>query len=136
MKYLLDTNIISELRKKSPDVQVIKWMENIDPAVLYLSCITVGELKMGALKKAKTDQVAGKLLSKWIDELVSRYEEQIVLVDLATCNKWAELLAIDSTNAIDSLLLAQAATRNMVLVTRNIKHFKIFDIECLNPFEG
>lgn len=136
MKYLLDTNIISELRKKSPDTRVVKWMEDIDPSVLYLSCITIGELKTGALKKAKTDPVAGKALLEWIDELVNRYEEQIVFIDLETCNKWAEFLAVDSTNAIDSLLLAQAVTRNTVLVTRNTKHFKMFEVKCLNPFEG
>ena len=57
-----------------------------------------------------------------------------VKIDLKICQKWAELLTIDSTNAIDSLLLAQAITNNMVLVTRNIKHFKMFGAKCLNPF--
>ncbi|WP_375326477.1 hypothetical protein [Candidatus Tisiphia endosymbiont of Nemotelus uliginosus] len=57
MKYLLDTNVISELRRKVPNIQVIEWLEKIDPNQLYLSCITIGEIKMGALKKAKKDQV-------------------------------------------------------------------------------
>jgi toxin FitB len=134
MKYLLDTNIVSELRKKLPDAKVVKWMEDISSDQAYLSCITIGELKVGALKKAKKDPVAGESLFKWIAELIKSYEEQIVLIDLETCEKWAEFLSIDSTNAIDSLLLAQAVTKNMVLVTRNTKHFKMFSAKCLNPF--
>ena len=67
------------------------------------------------------------MLTKLIDELISSYEELIVLIDLEICKKWAELLTIDS------LLLAQALT-SMVLVTNNIKHFKMFGTKCPNPF--
>jgi predicted nucleic acid-binding protein len=92
-----------------------------------LSCIAIGDLRSEALKKAKQDKIAGKLLIKWIDELINSYEDQIVLIDLEICKKWAELLTIDS------LLLAQAFTNNMVLVTNNIKHFKMFGAKYLNP---
>ena len=135
MKYLLDTNIISELKKKTPDQNVVNWFEGIDTDELYLSCITIGELKSGALKKAKTDVKTGKLLIKWIDGLMADYEEQILNIDLETCEIWAELLNIDSTNAIDGLIAAQCFQSNMVLVTRNIKHFNMFDIKLFNPFE-
>lgn len=135
MNYLLDTNIISELRKKQPDHKVVRWIENVNSDKLYLSCITIGELKMGALKKGKTDASAGASLVRWIEQLISTYEDQIVFIDLEICEKWAEFLSIDSTNAIDSLLLAQAVCRDMVLVIRNIKHFKMFGDYCFNPFE-
>ena len=128
MKYLLDTNIVSELRKKLPDPRVVKWMEDVPSDQVYLSCIAIGDLRSEALKKAKQDKIAGKLLIKWIDELINSYEDQIVLIDLEICKKWAELLTIDS------FLLAQALTSNMVLVTNNIKHFKMFGTKCLNPF--
>ena len=127
MKYLLDTNIVSELRKKLPDPRVVKWMEDVPSDQVYLSCIAIGDLRSEALKKAKQDKIAGKLLIKWIDELINSYEDQIVLIDLEICKKWAELLTIDS------LLLAQAFTNNMVLVTNNIKHFKMFGAKYLNP---
>lgn len=135
MKYLLDTNIISELKKKTPDQNVVNWFEGIDTDELYLSCITIGELKSGALKKSKTDIKTGKLLIKWIDDLMADYEEQILNIDLETCEIWGELLNIDSTNAIDGLIAAQCLQSNMVLVTRNIKHFNMFDIKLFNPFE-
>ena len=135
MKYLLDTNIISELKKKSPNQNVVNWFEGIDTDELYLSCITIGELKSGALKKSKTDVKTGKLLIKWIDGLMADYEEQILNIDLETCEIWAQLLNIDSTNAIDGLIAAQCFQSNMVLVTRNIKHFNMFDIKLFNPFK-
>lgn len=133
MKYVLDTNIVSELRKTLPTPNVVKWMEGVPSNQIYLSCIAISDLRSGALKKAKQDKRAGPVLTKLIDELISSYEELIVLIDLEICKKWAELLTIDSTNAIDSFLLAQAFTNNMVLVTNNIKHFKMFGAKYLNP---
>ena len=127
MKYLLDTNIVSELRKTLPTPNVVKWMEGVPSNQIYLSCIAISDLRSGALKKAKQDKRAGPVLINWIDELISSYEELIVLIDLEICKKWAELLTIDS------LLLAQAFTNNMVLVTNNIKHFKMFGAKYLNP---
>ena len=135
MKYLLDTNIILELKKKTPDQNVVNWFEGIDTDELYLSCITIGELKSGALKKSKTDVKTGKLLIKWIDGLMADYKEQILNIDLETCEILAQILNIDSTNAIDGLIAAQCFQSNMVLVTRNIKHFNMFDIKLFNPFK-
>ena len=127
MKYVLDTNIVSELRKTLPTPNVVKWMEGVPSNQIYLSCIAISDLRSGALKKAKQDKRAGPVLTKLIDELISSYEELIVLIDLEICKKWAELLTIDS------LLLAQAFTNNMVLVTNNNKHFKMFGAKYLNP---
>ena len=127
MKYVLDTNIVSELRKTLPTPNVVKWMEGVPSNQIYLSCIAISDLRSGALKKAKQDKRAGPVLTKLIDELISSYEELIVLIDLEICKKWAGLLTIDS------LLLAQAFTNNMVLVTNNIKHFKMFGAKYLNP---
>lgn len=134
MRYLLDTNIVSELRKKLPDENVIAWLNQIHPSQLYLSNLTIGELRAGALKKAKTDKKLGDILLKWIDDLIMDYQEQIIGIDLAASEEWARLLNIDSTNAIDSLLAAQAISMNFTLVTRNIRHFKMFNIKLLNPF--
>ncbi len=134
MRYLLDTNIVSELRKKLPDENVIAWLNQIHPSQLYLSSLTIGELRAGALKKAKIDKKHGDTLLKWIDDLIIDYQAQIIGIDLAISEEWAQLLNIDSTNAIDSLLAAQAISMNFTLVTRNIRHFKMFNIKLLDPF--
>jgi predicted nucleic acid-binding protein len=135
MRYLLDTNIISELRRKQPNENVVEWFSQIHPSQLYLSGLTIGEVRAGALKKAKTDKQSGDLLLKWVDNLIIEYQDQILDIDLDVSEEWARLLNIDSTNAIDSLLAAQAISMNLILVTRNIKHFKMFDIKLLNPFD-
>jgi predicted nucleic acid-binding protein len=134
MKYLLDTNVVSETRKKIPNKGVIDFITNTDIEDIYFSCLTFGELRAGALKKAKTDPIAGKSIMKWIDDVLFASSDQIISVDLKTCEKWAEFLAIDRTNSIDSLFAAQAVATDMVLVTRNIKHFQMFDVNYLNPF--
>lgn len=89
MKYLLDANIVSELRKTLPTPNVVKWMEDVPSNQIYLSCIAISELRPGSLKTAKQDKITGKLLINWIDELISSYEELIVLIDLEICKKWA-----------------------------------------------
>ena len=135
MIYLLDTNVISELHKKNPNKGVLDWFEEISSDSLYISCITIGELRSGSLKKIKKDKIAGEILAKWINDLVSQYDDQIIDIDLKTCEVWAELLSIDSTNAIDSLMAAQAICENMIFVTRNTKHFEMFNLKIINPFD-
>ncbi len=136
MKYLLDTNVISELRKKAPNSKVIKWFCNIHSSQLYLSCLTIGEIKVGILKIGKKDQQASLGLMKWLNSLTIDYAEQIIGINLEICEEWAELMSIDSTNAIDSLIAAQAKQGNMTLVTRNVKHYHMFDLKILNPFDN
>lgn len=118
MQYLLDTNVISEIRKKQPNFAVIKWFSSIDSMQLYLSCITIGEIKKGIIKLSKTDKETSLGIEKWLNKLVTDYAEQIININLDICEEWAVLMNIDSTNAIDSLLAAQAKQLNMVLVTR------------------
>jgi predicted nucleic acid-binding protein len=134
MRYLLDTNVVSETKRKIPNQGVIDFITKVNIDDIYFSCLTIGELKAGALKKAKTDPVAGKSIMKWIEDILFASSDRIISVDLEACQKWAEFLAIDRTNAIDSLLAAQAATNDMILVTRNVKHVQIFGVNCLNPF--
>jgi toxin FitB len=101
---------------------------------MYLSCITIGELRRGALKKLKTDKAYGDLLIKWVEKLTTDYHEHILGIDLKTCDIWAQLLNFDSTNAIDGLIAAQSIQFDMVLVTRNTRHFRPFGNEIFNPF--
>ena len=135
MNYLLDTNIISQLARKKGDSKVIEWILSHKNASLYLSCLTIGEIKTGILRLQKKDIKAAQSLQIWLDGLLNGYRDQILTIDLEVCEVWAQLMNIDSSNGIDSLIAAQAITRNMILVTRNIKHFKMFNVKLLNPFE-
>lgn len=135
MTYILDTNVLSELNKKVPSNKVLEWIDLIPTELLYISCISIGEIKKGIIKKSKTDVPNSLILESWLEEILTDYKNKILDVNLDVCKKWGELLAIDGTNDIDSQLAAQAITYNMTLVTRNIKHFKMFRVKLLNPFE-
>ena len=134
MKYLVDTNSISELYKKSPDSRVIQWFLSIGFSQLYLSCITIGEIKKGILKLAKKDKIASLKLEKWLEGIIVNYNERILNIDKETCEEWGELMSIDSMHGIDTLIAAQAKQKNMILVTRNTKHYDMFNIKIFNPF--
>ncbi|OZG31261.1 type II toxin-antitoxin system VapC family toxin [Rickettsia endosymbiont of Culicoides newsteadi] len=136
MRYLLDTNILSEFRKKSPNSQVISWLYQVAIESLYISYLTIGEIQKGIAKKRQIDLVASLSLERWQDILIKNYTARTIGIDsIDVCKCWGELLAIDATNQVDSLLAAQAIVHDMVLVTRNTKHFNKFGVKLLNPFE-
>ncbi len=135
MRYILDTNILSELKRKIPNTKVLAWINQIPTELLYINCISVGEIKKGILKKAKTDISTALILENWLEDILISYSNKILNIDLVVCQKWAELLIIDGTNDIDSQLAAQAIVHDMVLVTRNTKHFNKFGVKLLNPVE-
>jgi predicted nucleic acid-binding protein len=136
MNYLLDTNIISEIRKRSAHEQVKEWVLKKSPQQLFISCITIGEIKAGALKRLKENPPEGQVLLNWLEELINQYTDQILPIDLSVSQIWGELLAIDRTNRIDALIAAQGITHHMCIVTRNIEHFKNFNVKLINPFDN
>ena len=135
MRYLLDTNIISELRKKVPNNGVQEWIKQVQVNQIYISCLTVGEIKTGILKLAKKDKAQARLIDKWLEELMHEYKEQILGIDLETSEEWAKLMSSDSNHIIDNLIAAQAIQNNMTVVTRNIKDYQAGSLKLLNPFD-
>lgn len=134
MKYLLDTNVVSEIQKKKPNPQVVAWFSVVHYSQLHISCITIGEIRKGMLKLSKNDSVSSLKLKKWLEELIIDYNERILNIDKEICEEWGELMSIDGTNAIDALIAAQAKQNNMILVTRNTKHYNMFNIKIFDPF--
>ncbi|HJD67755.1 MAG TPA: type II toxin-antitoxin system VapC family toxin [Rickettsia endosymbiont of Bembidion lapponicum] len=134
MKYLIDTNAISELYKKNPDSKVVQWFLSIHTSQLHISCITIGEIRKGISKLAKKDKVASLKLEKWLEGIVIDYDKRILDIDREICEEWGELISIDGTNPIDTLIAAQAKQHNMILVTRNTKHYNMFNIKIFDPF--
>ncbi|AFB29572.1 type II toxin-antitoxin system VapC family toxin [Rickettsia rickettsii] len=134
MKYLLDTNVVSEIQKKKSTSQVVALFSIIHSSQLYLSCITIGEIRKGISKLAKKDKIASLKLEKWLERIIIDYNEKILNIDKEICEEWGELMSIDSTNVIDALIAAQAKQSNMILVTRNIKHYNMFNIKIFDPF--
>jgi toxin FitB len=139
-KYLLDTHVISEFRKPRPDSNVLAWLEQIDPDLVHLSVITLGELQKGIARL--TDEKRRRLLQAWLeDDLLVRFAGRIALLDVDVLLTWGNLLArLEQAGltmaAVDSLIAATALHGGFVLVTRNERDFANAGVEVLNPWLG
>ena len=139
MKYLLDTCAISELVAKRPQQNVLDWLDQLDPAGLYLSVITIGEIRKGIEKLP--DSARRDTLQNWLTgELLVRFEGQILPIDTAVSLAWGRLagaLEADGKKmaAIDSLIAATAIHNHCTLVTRNESDFKYTGVTVVNPWK-
>jgi toxin FitB len=137
MSYLLDTNIISELIKKTPHPSVLKWIDTTDNDTLYISVITLGEIRKGI--SGIQDLKRQEKISHWLDiELPAYFEERILDIDTKVADMWGRLQSKKKgyiLPAIDGLLAATAHVHGFTLVTRNTKDFIHTSIEMINPWE-
>ncbi len=136
--FLLDTNVISELVKAKPEPKVTNWIDSVDENLLYLSVLTLGEIRKGiALLRDAPRRVA---LEAWLNsDLALRFAERILSIDGAVADRWGQLAA-DAAEArtplpvIDGLLAATALHQNMTLVTRNTKDIVVTGVPVFNPW--
>jgi toxin FitB len=133
--YLLDTNIISETIKKSPNPKVITWLSSIDSQKLFLSVLTLGEIRKGVEKLE--DQTKKQKITQWLEiNLVAGFYGRIINIDATISDKWGYISSLKNISAIDALIAASALVHNHKLVTRNIKDFEeIAGLELINPWE-
>jgi predicted nucleic acid-binding protein len=131
--YLLDTNVISELRKARPHGAGVAWIDAVADAELFLSAMTIGELQAGIeltreQDKAKADEIEG-----WLEQVASTYN--VLAMDGPTFRVWARLQHRQSTQVMeDAMIAATAMVHNLTVVTRNHRDFKSFPVPTLNPF--
>ena len=135
MSYLIDTNVISELVKGKQNVKVVEWFESVSDQDLYLSALTIGEIRKG-IEKIQNSEKKEKI-RLWLDqELPSWFDNRILAIDKHVANKWG-LIQSKTTKtlpAIDSLIAATALHFDLILVTRNVKDFDYPGLEIINPF--
>ena len=138
MNYLVDTNIISEVRKgRRCDPNVARWYEKIDDVSLYLSVLVIGEIRSGVEKVRAKDTKKANALEQWLIAVDKAFAfgERILPVDRAVANVWGWLSANRPLPVIDGLLAATAKIHRMTLVTRNTDDIADLDVSILNPFE-
>ena len=139
MKYLLDTNVISEFISKNPNQKVVDYILTLHETDLYLSAITIGEIKAGIEKLNNSKKK--EILLQWLEkDLLNRFENKIIPIDTDIMLKWGEinnrLKQLGTPLPImDSLIGASCEVYNMTLLTRNEKDFKNISIQIINPFE-
>ena len=135
MSYLVDTNIVSELRKgPRANAGVIGWFAEVDDSDLYLSVLTVGELRRGVISIERRDAETARVLNSWLRGLVDGFSERLLPVDKAIAEEWGRMNAAQSLPVIDTLLAATAKVHGLTLVTRNTKDVARTGIHCVNPF--
>lgn len=136
--YLLDTNVVSELRKAragKADTNVIKWAGDTRPEMMYLSVVTVLELEMGILSMERRDHYQGTLLRRWLeDQVLPAFDGRILSIDTAVARKCAELHVPNKRAERDAMIAATALIYRMKVVTRNVGDFDQSVIELVNPW--
>jgi predicted nucleic acid-binding protein len=134
MTFLLDTNVVSELRKKSPDRGVVDWFTSVKSSQLYLSVLVVGELKQGVERLAVRDPAQAALLDGWLQRLVRGYSDRIVGVSLEVAEAWGRLNASRRLPLADGLMAATALVHDWTFVTRNTTDVERTGVRLLDPF--
>ena len=134
LQYLLDTNILSETRKKRANERVISFLSAAEPSALFISVLSLGELRKGVALKIRSDADAAKRLGAWVDGLEYSFGERILGVDAAIARQWGELSAQRSRPVVDTLLAATALVHKLTLVTRNISDVHDLGVKLLDPW--
>ncbi|MDR1237353.1 MAG: type II toxin-antitoxin system VapC family toxin [Propionibacteriaceae bacterium] len=131
--YLLDTNVVSELRKPKPHGAVVAWVESLRDDELYLSAVTIGEIQAGVEITREQDTVKAVEIETWLEQVSNSYN--VLDLDADTMRIWARLMHRESGALIEDALIAACALRhNLIVATRNVKHFKHFGVPLLDPF--
>jgi len=134
LQYLLDTNILSETRKKQASDRVMSFLSAAEPSALFISVLSLGELRKGVALKIRSDADAAKRLGAWVDGLEYSFGERILGVDAAIARQWGELSAQRSRPVVDTLLAATALVHKLTLVTRNVSDVHDLGVKLLDPW--
>lgn len=133
--YLLDTNIISELRRQKPHGAVVNWLSSVEDKDLFISSVTIGEIQAGIEITREQDLEKAYQLEQWLDLVADAYN--ILPMDSNIFRTWAKLMHKTSNTLYeDAMIAATAKVNNLIIATRNISDFRSFGVKLFNPFDG
>jgi toxin FitB len=135
MSFLLDTNVVSELRRRTPSPNVLQWFETVAAHEIHISVLTIGEIRQGIELLRRKDPIAAASIEGWLLGLVTTYRDRIVDVDASIAETWGRLNVPDPVPTIDGLLAATALVNGWTLVTRNVGDVERTGVRILNPFD-
>lgn len=137
MSYLVDTNVISELRKgKRCNESVASWWSEVEEDEIFLSVLTIGEIRKGIENIRRRDARSAGALEAWLSRVISNHSDQILPIELDVVEEWGRLNVPDPLPVIDSLIAATAKVRGLTLVTRNVADIERTGVACLNPWRS
>jgi predicted nucleic acid-binding protein len=132
--YLLDTMVLSELRRKQRHPGVTEWIRAQRSNDLFLSAVTISEIERGIAQQAKRNPGFATALADWLDRIMTLYAERILAIDLTVARRWGRLSADIGNDSADLLIAATALEHGLAVVTRNKRHFEPTGVEVVNPF--
>jgi predicted nucleic acid-binding protein len=134
--YLLDTVVLSELRKRGRDTGVVTWIESVMPSDLFISVVTIGEIELGIEKQRAADRKFAEELSRWLDVTLRAYGDRILPMDVGVARRWGRLAARIGNKGMDLAIAATALEHGLTVVTRNVSDFAPTGVATLDPFSG
>lgn len=135
MSYLLDTVLLSELRKAKPSRTVTRWVRAQKPETLFISVVSIGEIERGIEQVRKTDAVVATELELWLEALLRLYDDHVLPVSANAARLWGKLSAKLGHDGVDLLISATALAHGLTVVTRNVNHFVPTGVAVINPFD-
>jgi predicted nucleic acid-binding protein len=137
MSYLIDTNVISELRKgRRCNEQVAVWFARVPDSEIYLSVLVIGEIRRGIERIRMRDPQSAETLDTWLKQVIKGHHGRILSVDSEVADEWGRMNAVRPLSTVDSLLAATAKIHGLTLVTRNTADIATTGIDHINPFEA
>ena len=136
MAFLLDTGVVSELRKPDPDEGLLRWLGSVRAEDVYLSCLLLVEMRAVAERLRPADPGTADALDRWLDGLSATFAERVLPVDVAVADRWGRLNGQWSLNATEGLMVATAAVHGLSIVTRDPAALAGLDVPVLNPFSS
>jgi toxin FitB len=134
MTYLIDTNVLSETRKRQPAAGVVDWIEATPPDRLHVSVLTLGEIEQGIARvRGRGDRRQASALERWLRDVETGFEDRILPVTLPVAAAWGRQQHAQPIPVIDALIAATARVHGMTVVTRNIKDFELTGVQVLDP---
>ena len=134
--FLLDTVVLSELRKSQASPKVLAWLGQQTEAQLFVSVVSLGEIERGAEKQRALNPDFATALFRWLEVLQNNFADRILPVTPAIARKWGALSAQLNHDGVDLLIAATAITHDLAVATRNAKHFTLTGVKVVNPWEA
>jgi predicted nucleic acid-binding protein len=132
--FLLDTNVVSEIRKQAPDAGVATWFASVPADTLFISVLVVGEIRQGIERLAHRDPAQADIFERWLSQLVDGYGDRLVPITASIAQAWGRLNVPDPLPVVDGLMAATALVHDWTLVTRNVSDVRSAGVRLLNPF--
>lgn len=136
VRYLLDTNVVSETRKAQADARVMAFLAAADAESLFVSALTIGELRKGVEIRRRADADAATRIGAWVEGIEQTFADRILPVDTAVARCWGELSADRSRPVIDTLIAATALVHGLTLVTRDVGDMRGIDLAMIDPWQA